>query len=109
MRLHLNKKGIRVLGVAESFKQTERWSLLGGVVMRGDLVVDGLAFGRTSVGGDDATASMLRLYRSLGRSDVNLLMVSGAILSLYNILDVDELSDEAGVPVICLTYRRQPA
>jgi len=105
LRLHLNKRGIRVLGVAESFKQTERWSILAGVVMRGDFIVDGLAFGRTSVGGDDATASILKLFRSLRRNDINLLMVSGAILSLYNILDVDLLSERTAVPVICLTYK----
>lgn len=91
--------------MAESFKQSERRSLLAGVVMRGDFIVDGLAFGSTSVGGDDATASILKLYRSLRRNDVNLLMVSGAILSLYNILDVDLLSEKAGVPVVCLTYK----
>ncbi|MDG6898852.1 MAG: DUF99 family protein, partial [Nitrososphaerota archaeon] len=105
MRLHLNKKGIRVLGVAESFRQSQRRSLLAGVVMRGDLVVDGVAFGSTSVGGDDATDSILKLYRSLKRNDVNLMMVSGAILSLYNIVDVDQLSRRASVPVVCLTYK----
>lgn len=105
LRLHLNKRGIRVLGVAESFRQNESRSLLAGVVMRGDLVVDGLAFGATTVGGDDATASLLRLYRSLRRNDVNLLMVSGAILSLYNIVDVDLLSQKANLPVVCLTYK----
>jgi len=105
MRLHLNKRGIRVLGVAESFKQGERRSLLAGVVMRGDLVVDGVAFGRTSVGGDDATTAVASLYRRLRRNDVNLLMVSGAILSLYNIIDVDGLSRRVSLPVICLTYK----
>ncbi|MDV3276919.1 MAG: DUF99 family protein [Nitrososphaerales archaeon] len=105
MRLHLNKKGIRVLGVAESFRQTERWSVLAGAVMRGDFIVDGAAFDRTSVGGDDATASVARLFRSFERNDVNLLMVSGAILSLYNIIDVDLLSSRTKVPVICLTYK----
>lgn len=105
MRLHLNKRGMRVLGVAESFRQGERSSLLAGVVMRGDLVVDGFAFGRTSVGGDDATPKILSLYRGLRRNDVNLIMVSGAILSLYNIVDIDELASRARVPVICLTYK----
>ncbi len=105
MRLHLNKPGIRALGVAESFKQGEKRSILAGVVMRSDMVIDGIAFGRTSVGGDDATASIFRLYKSLHRNDVNLVMVSGAILSLYNIIDVDKLRELADVPVVCLTYK----
>jgi uncharacterized protein len=105
LRLHLNKPGIRALGVAESFKAEQRSSILAGVVMRRDLVIDGFALGHTSVGGDDATKSILALYRRLRRNDVNLLMVSGAILSLYNIIDVDELSRRSRLPVICLTYK----
>lgn len=105
MRLHLNKRGIRALGVAESFRPTSRWSVLAGVVMRGDFVVDGMALGRASVGGDDATSSIASLYRRFRRNDVNLLMVSGCILSLYNIVDVDGLARRTGLPVICLTYK----
>jgi len=105
MPLHLNKRGTRVLGVAESFRQGEKHSLLAGVVMRGDFVIDGFAFGKTSVGGNDATRRILSLYRRLKRNDVNLIMVSGAILSLYNILDVDELGARTKLPIICLTYK----
>lgn len=105
MKLHLTKPGIRALGVAESFRQEQRWSQLAGVVMRSDLVVDGAAFGKTRVGGDDATAQVLSLYRRLRRNDINLIMVSGAVLSLYNIVDVDSLSARARLPVVCLTYK----
>ena len=105
MRLHLNKPGIRALGVAESFRQGRKSSVLAGVVMRSDFVVDGVAIGKTSVGGDDATSSIVSLYRRLGRNDVNLILVSGAVLSLYNIVDVDELSARSKLPVVCLTYK----
>ena len=105
MRLHLNKPGIRALGIAETFRQKEKWSVLAGVVMRTDFVVDGVALGRTSVGGNDATGVIASLHRRLGRNDVNLLIVSGAILSLYNIIDVDLLSAKTKLPVICLTYK----
>jgi endonuclease V-like protein UPF0215 family len=105
LRLHLNKPGIRALGVAESFKQGRKSSVLAGVVMRSDFVVDGVAIGKTLVGGDDATSSIVSMYRRLGRNDVNLIMVSGAILSLYNIVDVDVLSRKSRLPVVCLTYK----
>jgi endonuclease V-like protein UPF0215 family len=105
VRLHLNKPGIRALGVAESFRPGQKTSTLAGVVMRSDLVVDGLAVGGTSVGGDDASASIVALYRKLKRNDVNIIMVSGAILSLYNIVDIDALSRKTELPVICLTYK----
>jgi endonuclease V-like protein UPF0215 family len=105
MPLHLNKPGIRALGVAESFRQGQKRSVLAGVVMRSDRVVDGVALGKTAVGGDDATSSILSLLRRFRRNDVNLIMVSGAILSLYNIIDVDALAARSKLPVICLTYK----
>jgi endonuclease V-like protein UPF0215 family len=101
----MNKPGIRALGVAESFRQSGRSSVLAGVVMRSDYVIDGVALGKTSIGGDDATSSIVSLYRKLKRNDINLIMVSGAILSLYNIIDVDTLSSKTKLPVVCLTYK----
>jgi len=105
LRLHLNKPGIRALGVAESFRQGQKQSVLAGVVMRSDFIIDGVAIGRTAVGGDDATSSVARLFRKFRRNDVNLIIVSGAILSLYNIIDVDLLAKKTKLPVICLTYK----
>ncbi len=105
MRLHLEKPGIRVLGVAESFSPVQRFSTLAGVVMRSDRVIDGFAIGKASVGGDDASRSIAKLFRSLRRNDVNAIMISGAILSLYNIVDVDGLSRKVRLPVVCLTYK----
>jgi len=105
VRLHLNKPGIRALGVAESFRPGQRRSTLAGVVMRSDLVVDGLAIGSALVGGDDASTSIAALYRKLNRNDVNVIMVSGAILSLYNMVDIESLAKRTKLPVICLTYK----
>ncbi len=93
------------MGVAESFRQGQRRSVLAGVVMRSDFVIDGVALGRTAVGGDDATDAVASLYRRFRRNDVNLLLVSGAVLSLYNIIDVDLLSRKTKLPVVCLTYK----
>jgi len=53
--LHLEKQGIRGLAIAESFSQTSKKSVLSGIVMSTDLVIDGFVFGHSTVGGDDAT------------------------------------------------------
>jgi hypothetical protein len=105
MRVHPNKRAIRVFGVAESFRKGDAVSALAGVVMRSDLVIDGACFGGATVGGDDATSSLVGMYRSLGRDDVNVLMLSGCIISHYNIVDVDAVASRTQRPVICLTYR----
>ena len=105
MKVHTNKRAIRALGVAESFRVGDCRSVLAGVVMRSDLIVDGFSFGEATVEGDDATESVLRLFRSLRRDDVNLLILSGCIISMYNIVDVDALADSSGLPVVALTYK----
>jgi uncharacterized protein len=102
--IHTGKKAIRALGVAESFSPSDERSSLAGVVMRTDLVVDGVVLGAATVGGSDATASVLRMLRRLRREDVNLVILSGCVISRYNIIDVDELSRSSGLPVLCLTY-----
>jgi len=105
-RLNLSKKGIRCLGIAESFDEDRYFkSVFAGVVMRKDLVIDGAGFSTATLGGDDATDAILDIYRGLHRTDINVITVSGAIVSLYNIIDPEKIYSETGVPVILLTYR----
>lgn len=102
--LRLSKPALRVLGVAESFVRARARSRLAGVVMRADLRVDGLAFAHATVGGDDATEAVLKIYESLDRADVNALLLSGAVISWFNIIDLPEVFEKTRKPVICLTY-----
>ena len=92
------------MGVAESFKEGDLKSRLAGVVMRSDLVIDGFVLGIATVGGDDATGSVVKMFRALRRNDVNLIILSGCIISMYNIVDVDAVSKKSRLPVVCLTY-----
>jgi hypothetical protein len=48
------------------------------------------------------------MFRRLDRNDINVVMVGGAIISLFNILDVDRLGRETGVPVIAITFEASP-
>ena len=104
MALHINKRGIRVLGVAESFKQGDKKSVLAGVVMRSDHVIDGLAFGTVTVGGMDATEGILHVFESLQRADINIMMLNGCVISWFNIIDIKQVYEQTGVPLICVTY-----
>jgi uncharacterized protein len=104
--VHIEKKAIRALGIAESFSQKDTISTLAGVVMRSDLIVDGFALGTLKVSGSDATERILALLKDLNRNDVNAILLSGSILSLYNIVDVDSLNEECDLPVIALTFRK---
>jgi len=102
--LHLEKKGIRGLAIAESFSQDSKKSILSGIVMSTDLIIDGFVMGHSTVGGDDATDAILDMCKRLDRPDVSFLLISGVVISLYNIVDLKRISEEAGLPVIGVTY-----
>ena len=101
--MHVHKKGLRALGIAESFADRE-CSTLTGVVMRKDMQIDGIALARITVGGMDATEGILRIVQQLHRKDVNFLMVSGGVISWYNIIDPDLIQARTGLPLIMVTY-----
>lgn len=105
MRCHIDKKGIRVLGIAESFKKTSACSILAGLVIRRDLIIDGIVFGKATIEGDDSTKAILSMYRSLKRNDINCIMLDGLIISMYNIIDGEELKENTNVPVIAITFK----
>jgi uncharacterized protein len=103
--LHAEKRGIRVLGIAESFKASKSNSTLAGVVMRRDLIIDGIVFGSVTIKGNDSTQNILSMVRSLKRSDVNCIMLDGLIISIYNIIQGEEINEKAGIPLIAITFR----
>lgn len=102
--LHLEKKGLRGLAIAESFRQNSERSILSGLIMRRDFVIDGFVFGSAALEGNDATDQILHMYDELRRSDINYILVSGLIISMYNIVDIKKLCDSLQIPVIGVTY-----
>jgi endonuclease V-like protein UPF0215 family len=103
-RFHLEKKGIRVLGIAESFKKFSSKSTLAGVVMRRDLIIDGIIFGTATLKGNDSTEGILSMFNSLERNDVNCIMLDGLIISMYNIIEAKQIQNKTGLPVIAITF-----
>jgi len=102
--LHLEKKGIRGLAIAESFRPRSTMSVLSGIVMRRDFIIDDFVFGHTTLEGDDATDMILKMYDDLGRSDINYVLISGLIISMYNIVDIEKLFHSLKIPIISITY-----
>jgi endonuclease V-like protein UPF0215 family len=101
--MHLGKRGLRALGIAESFSGRDS-STMAGVVMRKDLRIDGVSLAYLTVGGTDATDAVLSIIAALGRRDINVVMVSGSVVAWYNILDPEAISEETGLPLIVVTY-----
>jgi endonuclease V-like protein UPF0215 family len=105
LKLHVHKKAFRALGVSESFvKGKSKKSVLAGVVMRADKAIDGFIFAKATVGGMDATDKVIKMYKTLGRDDINVLLLNGCVISWYNVVDLHKVAEETGLPLICVTY-----
>jgi len=102
--LHLEKKGLRGLAIAESFRQNSRKSILSGIVMRRDFVIDGFVFGSATLDADDATDVILQMYEDLKRPDISYVLISGLIISMYNIIDIKKIHESLKIPIIGVTY-----
>ena len=101
--MHLPKKGLRALGIAESYTG-RTYSTLAGVVMRKDLRIDGFCFGNVTVGGMDATEAIIGMVNGLQRRDLNVILLSGCVIAWFNVIDPNRIAEESGFPVICVTY-----
>lgn len=102
--LHLEKKGLRGLAIAESFKQNSSKSIFSGIVMRRDFIIDGFVFGSATLESDDATETILQMYDDLKRPDISYVLISGLIVSMYNIIDIKKLHDSLDIPIIGISY-----
>ena len=98
------KKGVRVLGVAESFEKTETQSIMAGVVMRGDLRIDGFSVCTPTVGGSNSTEELVSMFGRLNRKDIRTWMLGGSVVSWFNIIDIYTLYEKTDTPVICVSY-----
>lgn len=103
--LHLEKKGLRGLAIAESFKQDQKKSKIAGIVMRRDFIVDGVVFGAATLEGDDATDAILSMHERLHRDDLSFVMISGLVISMYNIVDIKKIYSSLKIPVIGVSYQ----
>ncbi len=88
--LHLEKKGLRGLAIAESFRPNSQKSIFSGIVMRRDFIIDGFVFGSATLEGDDATDTILDMYDELQRPDISYVLISGLIVSMYNINNIEK-------------------
>lgn len=103
----LLKPASRVLGVAESGIMGASHTILGGVVIRRDLLVDGLAWDRATIQGTDSTDAILRMLKRLNRTDINGIMLHGSVIAGYNIIDMTRLVQETSLPIISVTKQPQ--
>jgi uncharacterized protein len=72
--------------------------------MRRDLIIDGMVYGSLTIGGNDATQRIICMYKSLARDDINCIFIDGLVISMYNIVNGEQVARETGLPVIGITF-----
>jgi endonuclease V-like protein UPF0215 family len=79
-----------------------------GAVVRADRAVDGLAYERCTVGGDDATDAVVALVDRIDRPDVTALLLAGVAPAWFNVLDLSRLHRETGLPILSISFEASP-
>ena len=92
----------RTLGLA--FSDGDRTSRIAGAVVTADGALDGLEFGRCTVGGTDATDALVDLWATLGREDVRHVACAGIAPAWFNVLDLRRLHETLDRPVYAVSY-----
>jgi len=99
------KQQIRILGIDDSpFTFDEKYSAVIGVVMRGGEYLECVLRRQVSIDGTEATAICEQMIQnSRHRRQLKAVMLDGACLGGFNVVDIDMLSKSTNLPVITIT------
>ncbi len=100
------KGEIRVLGIDDSpfDKATDRSVTIIGVFFRGGHFMDGVLSTKAEVDGSDSTKRIAEMVcRSKFYTQIQCIMLDGIAVGGFNIIDINKLSNETGIPVIVTT------
>ena len=89
-----------------AFERGDARAPIAAVVLSAPDYVESIRTGTVTVDGKDATARVVALVRSTGPLEgVRALLVDGAVLGGFNVIDLDALHRELRLPVVALTRR----
>jgi len=96
------KRQIRILGIDDSpFTFTEKYSTIIGVVMRGGEYLEGVLSRQVKIDGSDATFVCTEMIENTRhKKQLRTIMVDGIALGGFNVIDIQKIFVETGLPVI---------
>lgn len=98
------KSEIRVIGFDDApFTRPDGRVPVVGVHMRGGLYVEGILATDVERDGNDATNRVARCVAESGLRGVKALLLDGASFAGFNVVDLDGLFQETGVPCLAFT------
>ena len=107
LRRALGKSHPRIAGVDDgAFAREDRFAPIAAVIVSAPEHLEAARLGRVRVDGTDGTRRVLALLRSLGPLEgIRALLLDGAVVGGFNVLDLDALHRATGVPVVAVTRR----
>jgi len=103
------KTQVRVLGIDDSpfeFSKSRRTWLVG-VIFRGNLWMEGVLVDRIQVDGIDSTDVIIGMIENTKfASQIRAVFLDGITFGGFNIVDIQKLHDETGLPIVTIVEKR---
>ena len=100
------KSEIRVVGIDDGkfIPHTKGEVLVVGVVFRGGFSIDGVMHTKIAIDGLDATEKITQMINgSPHRRQLRVIMLNGITFAGFNLVDINKLNIDTGLPIIALT------
>jgi uncharacterized protein len=89
-----------------AFARGDRYAPVAAVLVSLPERLEAAQVGRVRVDGTDGTARVVSLLRALGSAEgVRAVLLDGAVVGGFNVLDLDAIRRSTGVPVVAVTRR----
>ncbi len=107
MRRAFGKPHFHVIGLDDgAFRRGDRWAPVAAVLLAVPARVEAIRIGRVRVDGTDAAEVLAALVSRLpGRASARAVLLDGAVVGGFNVVDLDSLHRAVGVPVVAVTAR----
>ncbi|MEM0492710.1 MAG: DUF99 family protein, partial [Candidatus Thermoplasmatota archaeon] len=99
------KRQIRILGIDDApFTFQDYKTMVIGVIMRGGEYLECVLRGEITIDGDDATDTCISMIKKTRyHKQLKAVMFNGVTLGGFNIVDINMVYNETGIPVITIT------
>ena len=97
----------RVVGIDDgAFDRGDRYAPIAAVALSLPEHVEAVRVGRVRVDGTDGTRRVVALVRRLGPLEgLRAVLLDGVVLGGFNVVDLDQVHRELGLPVVAVTRR----
>lgn len=98
------KDEVRILGIDDApfTPRIKGKTMIVGVVFRGGSYMDGVLRSEVTVDGVDSTDKVVEMVKNTKFKDIRVIMLDGLGFAGFNLVDIERLYDETGLPVIAV-------